>query len=487
MTDAATPSWTRAPWLPLILLLVALLARAQTFGNPVIEFDEQYYRLIGERMLDGALPYVDIWDRKPIGLFLVYAFAALLGGAHALSYQLLATLCAGLTGWTIFALARQLGAGARGGLIAAILYILWLNLLQGEGGQAPVFYMLPMCGAALLVLKLAQDAQRLALPGTLAMLLVGLSIQIKYTVVLEGGWFGFMLLCIAWRSGVGLGQLIGLALLWIAAALLPTALAWGYYAGIGQGEAWLFANFTSIFLRAPMPMDDLLGELAGGIATTLLLFIAAFLGWRRRGPVRVWLGPVFIAGWLVIALLALVAVRSFSPHYWIPAVVPLVLLAAPALDQLKRLAIGLVILAALVGQGLVGFYIYSKGDARTLAHMTAAIGPVPNCLYVFDGFPALYQATGSCLPSAYLFPSLLNGVMEERAIGVDPVVEVQRIMDARPDAVVIDEPRWSLRNLKTNAIVDRELAAHYTLVLREETGKGRFRMVYRVKPESARR
>jgi hypothetical protein len=42
-------------------------------------------------MLDGALPYVDIWDRKPIGLFLLYAAIRLLGGDGILAYQVTAT------------------------------------------------------------------------------------------------------------------------------------------------------------------------------------------------------------------------------------------------------------------------------------------------------------------------------------------------------------------------------------------------------------
>ena len=54
------------------LLAFAFLVRAQTFGNPVLGFDEQFYLLVGDRMLHGAIPYVDIFDRKPIGLFLIY-------------------------------------------------------------------------------------------------------------------------------------------------------------------------------------------------------------------------------------------------------------------------------------------------------------------------------------------------------------------------------------------------------------------------------
>ncbi len=46
-------------------LAVALLIRGPTFGYPLLHIDEQFYLLVGDRMLHGALPYVDIWDRKP--------------------------------------------------------------------------------------------------------------------------------------------------------------------------------------------------------------------------------------------------------------------------------------------------------------------------------------------------------------------------------------------------------------------------------------
>jgi 4-amino-4-deoxy-L-arabinose transferase-like glycosyltransferase len=481
------PAWQRGLWLPILLLIVTLLARAQTFGNPVIEFDEQFYRVMGERMLHGAVPYIDIWDRKPLGLFLIYALAAMIGGAHALAYQLVAVLFVTLTALTIHAMARRLCTGWRGPLVAAILYILWLNLLQGEGGQSSVFYALPVCAAALLVLRQAageRPAGTLLRDGALAMLLIGLAAQIKYTVVLEGGYFGLILLFAGWQRRMGLAKLAGFALIWIALVILPTLFAWAPYAMIGYSKEWVFANFTSILLRDPMPLDDMLSDLAGGIATIVLLLVAAILGWRRAAPRggAAW----FALGWAVIGLLALFALRSFVPHYWIPIVPALALLAAPALDRMPRFAISLTIIAALVGQFLVGFFIYSKGDNRTVARMSAAIGPTPNCLFVFDGFPALYQEIDTCLPGRFLFPGHLNGIMEARSLGIDPVVEVERIMAARPDAVVLDKPRWNLQNKQTAAVVDRELAAHYTLALTEPTGKGRWRLVYRVKPQDAR-
>ncbi|MBT2186911.1 ArnT family glycosyltransferase [Sphingobium nicotianae] len=476
------PAWLGGLRLPLILLLIATLARAQTFGNPVIEFDEQFYRLIGERMLDGTVPFVDIWDRKPIGLFLIYAFAALTGGEHALAYQLVALLFVAGTAWLVFLMAQRLCPDWRGPLVAAALYILWLNLLQGEGGQASVFTTLPTCAAALLVLRHVDGGaapSRLGRDGALAMLLIGVALQIKYTVLLEGLFFGLTLLWLGSRAGFGLMRLAVLAVLWASLALLPTALAWGSYAVAGQGQIWLFANITSVFLRAPMPLDDLLGEMAGGVATILLLLVAAWFGWRRAHG----LAQRFVALWALIAFLAMVPMRSFSPHYFIPLVPSLAILASPALAQMRRFAIGITVLAAVVGQVLIGFFIWSKGDRDTMDHLVAAIGPAPHCIFVLDGFPALYSETRSCLPGRFLFPGHLNSVVEAGSLGIDPVKEVERIMASRPDAVVTDWPLWSMRNLGSNAVVDRELAAHYRLALKEETGKGRFRMVWRRKAD----
>jgi hypothetical protein len=53
----------------LVLLAVAVALRASRIGDPSIHMDEQFYLLVADRMWHGALPYVDIWDRKPILLF----------------------------------------------------------------------------------------------------------------------------------------------------------------------------------------------------------------------------------------------------------------------------------------------------------------------------------------------------------------------------------------------------------------------------------
>jgi len=484
---AEEPRWRQGPWLFLILLAVAVLVRAQTFGNPVIEFDEQFYRLVGERMLDGAVPYVDIWDRKPIGNFLIYAFAALVGGKGPIAYQLLATLFATGTAFVLYGMARHV-AGWRGALAAAIFYLLWLNLLQGEGGQSSVFYTLPVCLAARLVLRhLAGPGRGTRVwlrDGAVAMALLGAAIQIKYTVALEGALFGLAMLWTGRRAGLDMRTLAGVALLWIGIALAPTLAVWGAYAAMGHGDTWLFANVTSILKRDKLPTGPTIEDFLTGIGIILLPLLVALHAIRtaREREPALW----FFGLWAATALLAILLLMTFSPHYWIPVMAPILLVAAPVLGRAKVVTAGMGLLALVAGQILIGFFIVSKGDARTVRNLVAAIGPTPNCLYVWDGFPALYNAADSCLPSRFVFPGHLNYAPEAHALGVEATEELRRILANRPDAVVTDEPAYEFVNRETLAILNDALASHYVHVHAEKTGAARWRHVYRIRPEYAR-
>jgi hypothetical protein len=147
----ANASGNIKPWAAIVI--VALLARAITLGNPVLHVDESFYFTAASAMLDGALAYVDIWDRKPVGLFLIYLLPAMAGPeAGIYAYQALAMLSVVATALLIRQIARAAGWD-KGGLPAALAYILWLNLAEGQGGQSPVFYNLPMALAAFHIIK----------------------------------------------------------------------------------------------------------------------------------------------------------------------------------------------------------------------------------------------------------------------------------------------------------------------------------------------
>lgn len=83
--------------------------------------DHGIFAVLGEGILQGKLPYRDLWDFKPPGIFLTFALAQAVFGAHMASIRILEVLCLALSGWFLVLLGRRYFADARAGLMAATL------------------------------------------------------------------------------------------------------------------------------------------------------------------------------------------------------------------------------------------------------------------------------------------------------------------------------------------------------------------------------
>jgi len=445
-----------------VLALVALAARAVTFGNPVLHVDEQFYYAVADAMRHGALLFVDVWDRKPVGLFLVYLPAALLGPVLGIwAYQALALFCVVVTAEIIARLAERAG-WARGALVAAILYILWLNIADGQGGQSPVFYNPLVAGAILLALPRPGEAYRPRSAGLAAMALIGLSLQIKYSTVFEGIWIGLMLLWREWRAARPIVSILGYGVTLVLVALLPTLAVAGVYAALGQEQAFLYANFISVILRRP----DSWRESGGNfilLALSIAPLMAAVWAGRRIGaddPSREE-ARLFLRGWLIAALVGVLLFGSYFNHYALPLLVPGCVCAAAWFGNSARGArLGwiLAIIVGLAGEAIVIDDINKRGSTAELRALAAEIGSGPGCLYVFSGDTMLYPATGRCTETPYLFPSHLDREREQGAIGVDQAAEVRRIF-ARQPAVVVMRPPYNGERSEMRAMAVRLLAA----------------------------
>ncbi|MFL9840318.1 hypothetical protein ABS767_05025 [Sphingomonas sp. ST-64] len=477
MSIARVPRW-------LIFIVVALAARAVTFGNPILHVDEEFYFTAARAMVDGALPFVDIWDRKPIGLFLLYAPAAALGfPAGIWAYQALALGCLVATAIVAAQLAERAGWG-RGALPAGLAIILWPNLIDGQGGQAPIFYNLLVIAAVALIAPRAdgQMPGRIFLRGLAAMALVGLALQIKYSVVFEGAFIGLWLMWGRWRSGVGAARVALAGLVWASTALLATALAWGCYAGLGQGRAWLYANFLSILDRNP---DPALAQLANlGIIVLLLspLVASAGLAWRRcaRMP-AVWPLRSFLFAWCGAAILGLLLFGTYFDHYALPLVPPLAIAAAGFWSDHRRFAWVVLAVALVGGQALLLLKRAQRGTPQEIAAVSRVIGSGPGCLHVYSGSVILYPMTGRCRVTPWIYPSHLGRVRERGAIGVDQMSEIDRVLRQRPEWVVMTGPYIGER-ADIHARVVASVARDYRRVTVLPVGGKRYALWRRLTP-----
>ena len=460
-----------------LLIAVALATRLITFGNPILYTDEEFYFAVGRAMVNGAWPFVDIWDRKPIGLFLLYAGpAALPGQAGIWLYQAMALACAAATALVVARLAAAAG-WARGGVSAGIAYLAWITIAGGQGGQAPVFYNLLMALAALLIVD---GAGRGRWRGLLAMGLVGLAIQIKYTAALEGVFFGLWLVRAEWRRSERAGTAIGWAVLLGLVALLPTLVAAGVYAEAGELRPFLYANFLSILARHPDPRGEELVNLAKAAAILgPILAMAA----RSRGATAEAEGAprTFLRGWLVVALVAFALLPPWTDHYTLPVILPGVAAAAGWLGrpQARTGGAALLLIAALIGQASLVFDRHQRGTPRQFAALVRVVGRGPGCLYVYSSSSMLYPATGRCAVSPFVFPSHLTRRREEGAIGMDQHAALDRIFAAAP-AVVVMGPPYQGERPEIRAAALAHLAADYRLVAENRLGRKQV-AVYRLR------
>ncbi|MES2698088.1 MAG: glycosyltransferase family 39 protein [Pseudomonadota bacterium] len=454
--------WRVAAWLALIAI-AALATRIVWLGDQAPDADEQLYSLIGERLLHGDLPYVHVWDRKPLGLFALFALAHALGGPDAITYQVMAALFIVAGSWLVFALARKLvdDATACG---SALAYAPLMYAYGSLSGQSETFFVPLLAGMALLISGMRES--RAWWRGAAAMLLGGLALQLKTTVVpqcLVLGMFSLLYLrsISAWQMVL---PAAGFALL----GLLPTMAVAALYASQGQFDWFWYATVSSNVERVTAGGARLVAEHLGALAPLAALALGGLYAAWRLNPPR---DPAFyrLVCWWTLGVLAGIYLPNKVNLYYFAALVPCVLLlAAPLIDRTSRL--NWIPLAVLLGSAVLLLNIprhsaETRAGRAALTQMVTAIAPhvAPEgpCLLVFDGPTALYRLTHSCLPSRIVYPDHWNNVMERNSLGVDRLAELQRVLANRPGAIVTAVVPVAPQDADTVALVTTAIARDY--------------------------
>ncbi len=454
-------------WIVLALFAVALATRAGRIGDPTIQVDEQFYLLVADRMWHGALPYVDIWDRKPILLFLIYAALRPLSPDGIVAYQIGALLIATATAFVIVLIAQRV-ANPVGALLAGMAYLLYLPVLGGAGGQTPVFYNMFMAIGALEVIRAgeAPDTAGIWRHGLRSMLWAGLAIQVKYTAAIDGVAFGLWLIVLLMRRNCAYASIAARAAIWAGVALVPTLLAAGFYVLIGHGHEFFQANFLSILQKEQpdnFPVVKFL-RISGMDLEALLLitgFAVSFLVRRK-----LFAAPMpFVLLWGAFSVVDFFAIGSYYDHYALPLLVPAMIICAPLLGTVTGGAVGMA-LFVWISLLVIGFPLdrFRQFDQPRVAAMVDAARPYTahGCIYLNDGPPIVYLLTASCLPTRYPFPAHLHDATEADA--VDATATMAKLLASRPSVIFVpDKPTLQPPNLVTAAMLNAALASDYRL------------------------
>ncbi|MFD1512002.1 ArnT family glycosyltransferase [Halomarina rubra] len=143
--------------------------------------DESTFLVLGEAILNGATPYVDLVDHKPPGVFAVGALLAWLPGESYVAARLLVGALHLVSAVLVVALGTRLRDRLTG-LVAGLLFLVGVYLPHFDGYY---FMTEPFCLVALLVAALALFSER---QGTDALAGVALAVGVLFnqTVFLAG-------------------------------------------------------------------------------------------------------------------------------------------------------------------------------------------------------------------------------------------------------------------------------------------------------------
>jgi hypothetical protein len=382
--------------LGVVLFAIVFLLHLAMFTTPVWDNDEAFIATVAQVMSDGGRLYVDVFDRKPPLVFLLYQGTFALTGTTALwGPRLLGVLAltanAGLL--TVFARPRL---GDRGAVIAGVLGALTTATLLPGDAQAANFevFMLPGITAAMVL----ADRSR---PGW-AGIALGIAACAKQPAL--AAFLPIALL--AWRSHRARGFALA-----AGGTLVPLAVAAAIF-GPADFVFWVFSGNEGYldvggdWNRALSRMYRMTIWIAALNAAIIALLPAA---WRdRRRDLDVWL-------WLATGLVAASVGFRFWGHYYWQVLPPLCFLAASALTRrLPRLSIPALGITTVIAVGAAGAALL-KPDVppaepwKPIADYVAEHTGPDDRVFVWGHVPEIYWASGRLPATQVVTTGFLTG------------------------------------------------------------------------------
>ncbi len=267
--------WEIAGWLGACVLLVTI--RARLLDVP-LERDEGLFAVIGRAILDGAVPYRDVFEHKPPGVFYVYALAVAVSAPTTRGLHAFLLVWCLATGAVVTLLAHRI-AGRAAGVTAAFLFAFASAApsVQGFSASSEMLLLLPLSASALLALA-ACDGRTVALAfasGALA----GVTFWIKQPAALA-------LAAVPFHLGRRRGNAAVVS--WIAGGLAATLAVVPLVVAAGWTEFWYWSVVHSS-LYAAVPATARWARLSAGVANVardvgpaiVAGAVGAAIAWRR--------------------------------------------------------------------------------------------------------------------------------------------------------------------------------------------------------------
>ncbi len=449
--SACNHAWVtlRSPAIALVFFGSALLTRLSVMSRSVLDWDESVYFLMARAWAQGHLPYTTIWDNKPIGIYAIFAAFQAVFGVHVFAIRL-ATICSvALLAFSVFKITEILSASRAAAWLAGVALV--LCSLSNDGLSANTELFMASFTALAVWAALATES------GLVVGLLIGAAFMVKYVAVFEAP----VILCLFMYRRRNLAS--GIAV--VVGAAIPLALVAVMYALAGKFGLWLECSIFSNFRRAGAPFTA--AAFSYALHTQLWrwgpLYAAGIgmIGWalfKRRAT------EIFLAVWLLGAMLGTISAKSFYDHYFLQVLPVLCVISGVWFAKLPRYRTIFVLVLLALPAWAAKTALQAASGPDIPREIAAALNTQhPQSLYVFDSQPIIYALTSTNPPTRYVLPSELTGVALDYVAGVNAQAEVARILNTNPQFIIRRASPPRAIDHAVYAELDQALTARYML------------------------
>jgi 4-amino-4-deoxy-L-arabinose transferase-like glycosyltransferase len=324
--------------LPFVLASLPLLLYLPALDNP-FERDEGVYATIAQGLLDGLVPYRDLFDNKPPLVYVWYALGFVLFGESVVAPRLIAALFLSLSTLAMYGEARLLFSKGVA-YLATGLFALGSGLpLVALHANTEAYMLLPLVGS-LLAFTLGlrrREGWWLVVAGVLG----GVAVMTKQVAV----WNVIALAVVAavwqWRrNGLNWRITVPPALVAVSASVSIAAVAVSF-AAAGALNDLVYANLSyNLLYVSSLSMVDRLVYLGQGLLVffgiagplTVASIFGIYLVCRRpRGSL-----DYLVLLWAVASAIGVASGGRFYPHYFLHLIPGMSILAAITVGNLRR-------------------------------------------------------------------------------------------------------------------------------------------------------
>jgi hypothetical protein len=490
------------------IAMFVLIVRLPGFPASSLDWDESCYVLLAQQILSGHIPYVTMFDQKPLGAPLLFAFAMGLFGKNLMVIRLLGAISVLATCLMLRSLASLVGLSRMSALGTALLYGSFSTQCSGLQGTNIEILIAPFTTGAFLIAfrnQFALSVARRTAVFIVTGVLFGIAIQLKYLPVISAAAM-YLALVTVWlatksinfRSAILLGCVFG------GVCLLPTISAVATYWWLGHLDEFLLANFGFMpsYVRVVEPFSAMVPRIIHNVAAISLLIVLAGTAVVRKSLDHRTMFIVIL--WLIAEAVALAAPWKFWDHYFLLLLPPLCLLAGSYFDSLMRsvaacmessrktqiivlrAVMTAVILAPLVDVAswiIRGDLQISQPDMpRQVAEVLQTDTLPGKTVWVVDYKPIIYFLSGIDSPTRFPFPPSLVGSLSSYN-GSHPDREVRRILAMKPTYLIISS-NWEIILPELRPVVTSIIDKHYQL-FRRITENAEWVEIYRRRSEES--